>query len=195
MRRVARPIAAVFGVLALWGCAASPRVASTRLQGTDLREASARVAESLGGWAELASRGAAAPEWRWRLTRAENLSTDRLSEVDRWMIVSRVFFEPGMIAMLRERNTALYMPEQDAQAIRSLIGDLPAQTADESHTHVVRAEVRTMTRGAARAAGELADLRTETYLILFSVTELSSGRVAWADTFEIKRAAFGTLVN
>lgn len=185
-----------FALASIQGCASPAWAQTTRLTGDDLRESSAGVSESLAQSNLLAGRDAASPVMRWRLTRAENISNDRLSEVDRWMIVSRVFFAPGMLSMLRDRNVELYMPEIDAEALRRYGEPVAAGTQPVDHTHVVRAEVRNLSRRAAPGGSQnVSDLSTDTYTILYTIVELPSGRTAWSGQFEIKRVALGKIVD
>lgn len=201
--RVPGPLGVMSGLLLacaslapLQGCASPAWAQTTRLTGDDLRESSAGVSESLSQSDLLAGRDSASPVMRWRLTRAENISNDRLSEVDRWMIVSRVFFAPGVLSMLRDRNVELYMPEVDVQTLRTYGEPVAAGTQPVAHSHVVRAEVRNLSRRAAPGGGEsVSDLSTDTYTILYTIVELPGGRTAWSGQFEIKRVALGKIVD
>jgi hypothetical protein len=179
--------------MTLPGCASTGGAQSTRLQGDDLREASGSVSEALAQSSLLSGRSPANPPMLWRLTRAENISNDRLSDTDRWMIVSRVFFAPGMLSLMRDRSVELYMPEPDAETLRRFGETVAASTQPVQHTHVVRAEVRNLSRRAGK--GQLSDLSTDTYTILYTIVELPSGKTAWSDQFEIKRVAFGKIVD
>lgn len=180
-----------------WGCEAPPR--TTRLQAADLEVAAGTVAEQLAASPFMSSRGADAPPILLALEPATNASSDRLSRVDRLGIVTRVAYSPAMQELFRAKNVGMRVYQQDEGTIRRYsMGDpkiMAALRAGEQPTHLLRAEVRSLTRQAGEGSREPSTLRADTYLIAYSIVELKTGRVEWTGDYDFKRYAKGLTVD
>jgi len=188
--------AALCLVLVLGGCAsAGPR--ATRLKSADLQLASDEAARSLATSDLLANRGVDSPELVIRPEAAVNLSGDRLSRVDRWGMVTRVLYTPEMIALMRERNVKVVAEREVARGYleRFNMTNGGEVAMGLRPTHLLQAQVRTLTRAGAEDGKEPADVRADTYLIEYALLELGTGQIAWTATSEIKRAGWGQLVD
>jgi len=176
------------------GCEASgPK--TTRLQAADLQIAAGTIAEKLAASEFMTARGPDAPPILLALEPATNASSDRLSRVDRLGIVTRVAYSPSMQELFRAKNVGMRVYQQDEGTVRRYgMGDpnvMAALRAGEQPSHVMRAEVRTMTRQAGEGTKNPASLRTDTYFINYSIVELKTGRIQWTGDSEFQRFARG----
>lgn len=188
---------------------------STRLRASDLDIAVTEVRESLAASAFLAGRTGESPVIRLVPSELENLSSDRLSRIDRWAAVSRVLFDPGMKRLLAGGNVELLMPRDGALLLTryGLAVDPDARVApvgmDESPdfapTHVLGGKVLSITRGVAGAdagggggagtAESPTDVRQDLVRVEYTIVDLSTRRVEWSAAHEFKRAASGIVVD
>jgi hypothetical protein len=188
---------------------------TTRLRASDLDIAVAEVRESLAASAFLSGRTGESPVIRLVPSELENLSSDRLSRIDRWAAVSRVLFDPGMKRLLASGNVELLMPRDGALLLTryGLAVDPDARVApvgmDESPdfapTHVLDGKVLSITRGVAGAGGgggggagtaeSPTDVRQDLVRVEYTIVDLSTRRVEWSAAHEFKRAASGIVVD
>lgn len=174
-------------------CASAPR--DSRLRGEDFSAIAGRVAQALARSDLLSTRTADSPTWRWQAMQADNLSSDRLSGTDRWAVVSRVLFDPGTQQLLTSRNVQVLAPPEVIRAAQQQFApDLPA--SNDPATHILSAEIRTLTRGfATTASASLANARSDTFLVRYTLRDAVTGAIVWTDEEELKRAAFGSLAD
>lgn len=178
------------------GCASSgPR--ATRLQAADLQLASDDAARSLATSDLLSGRGENAPQLVIRPEAAVNLSSDRLSRVDRWGMVTRVLYTPEIIALMRDRNIKVVAEREVARGYLERFnmtngGEVMSGLVP---THLLQAQVRTLTRAGAQRGSAPADVRADTYLVEYTLLKVGTGEVVWTASSEIKRAGWGRLVD
>ncbi len=188
-------VATVVGVAGLLAGCEGGGPKTTRLQAADLQVAAGSVAEQLAASDFMKTRGPDAPPILLALEPATNASSDRLSRVDRLGIVTRVAYSPAMQDLFRAKNVGMRVYQQDEGTIRRYgMGDpavMASLRAGEKPTHLMRAEVRTLTRQAGEGAKNPAALRSDTYLINYTIVELQTGRVQWSGDYDFQRFARG----
>ena len=164
------------------GCAATPR--STRITADDLAIVAAEMGAKLRGSHFLAGRAPDSTRLIIAARKAENLSSDLLSDAEKWYLVEKVTSALPIVTLGRDYNLAFVMPEEKARAG----ADDPVSPAsfppDRRPTHVLGATVRSITRAAGPD-------RTDLYSVEYRVERLRDGYLEWSDIFEYKRAARG----
>ncbi|MCA9273404.1 MAG: hypothetical protein KDA31_10185 [Phycisphaerales bacterium] len=176
---------AVVGLgLGLPACASAPGGASsTRLTVDDIEEITTQMSAKLRASEFLAARGADSAPMTIAIQRVTNLSSDVIPVSEQWYLMDRVRNSLPIIELGRDRNLAFVIPAERLEELRALGFDAGA-AANRAPTHVMDAVFRSATRSGQAH-------RTDFYLCEYRITDLETGALAWADSFEIKRAAFG----
>lgn len=172
------------------GCAASaPGPRTTRLSGADLSETAAAMAQSLAESGVITGRSPQSPRWVVSIDRVENLSSDVLSESDKWSLMARLRSSFPIHAMRQQRNITFVIPAQrlamlEASGYRDELTEAPLQRTQP--THSITAVLRSITRVDPSGKG-----RVDAYAAQFTMYDLSTQEAVWTDTFELKRLASG----
>lgn len=176
-------------VASLIACAATPR--SSRLTTEDFTDFAVELSARLGQSDFLRSRGPDSPPMIVSVSRVENLSTDLLSEGERWYLMDRVIDSRTMDALARQKNIRFVIPAEKLELLRARLEaegrDVPIASG-RAPTHAMTARLRSITRTAGRD-------RTDLYDFQAAITTLADGATVWTDTFAIKRIAAGRSYN
>lgn len=166
------------------GCASAPGGrSSTRLTADDLHEIASQMASRLRASEFLAGRGPDSEPMTIAIQRLTNLSSDVIPVGEQWWLMERVRAALPIVALGRERAIAFVIPAERAADLR-MAGHEPAILSERAPTHTMDAVFRSVTRSGG-------DHRTDLYMCEYRITDLATGELAWADSFEFKRAAFG----
>lgn len=165
------------------GCASSAS-SSTRLTTEDLTTIAVEVAEKLRGSDFLRGRGPESERIVIAVQRVENLSSDVVTEGERWYLMERLTSSLPLGSMARERNLVFVIPAEKLREAKARGAMDPDAARDRAPTHVMTATLRSATRAAGLD-------RTELYSCQYRVVELASGELVWVDAFEFKRTARG----
>lgn len=163
------------------GCAAPSR--TTRLETRDFEDIAFEVAQSLRASDFLRERSPDSAPMTVAIQKAENLSSDILSEGERWFLMNRVVQASSMRALADERAIRFVIPAENLRELRELTGD-DQLAAGRAPTHTMTARLRSITRAAGLD-------RTDLYRAEYRITDLSTGETMWTGEFELKRAAVG----
>lgn len=173
--------------VAAWGaagCASAPgRASSTRLTADDLQQITAEMAARLRTSEFLAGRTPESPPIAVAIQRVTNLSSDLIPVSEQWWLMERVRSSLPIVELGRARSFVFLIPAERLEELRAL-GFEAGVGSERAPTHVMDAVFRSVTRSAAAH-------RTDLYVCEYRITDLASGELAWADSFEFKRAAFG----
>lgn len=178
--------ASVVNALALGGCQAPPR--TTRLHTRDFQDISTEIAFSLQSSSFIQDRTPDSPSMTIAIEKIDNLTTDILSEGEKWFLMDRVMNSDAMTALRRERNIRFVIPAERLDALidsRVWAGPIAQGRAP---THVMHAVLRSVTRAAGPD-------RTDLYSARYSITALNSGETVWTGDYLLKRAASGRAYN
>jgi hypothetical protein len=187
-----RSLILTLGLLpALLCCCSAPQ--STRLTAGDMDEVAVRMAASLRRCPALAARGPDSPLWVVTIDKVTNLTSDVMSEGEKWYIMARVQGLLPMASLRQEKNIRFVIPAERRDAmladpnIGTKAGELTdAFAAGRTPTHTLEATFRSITRADATH-------RTDAYLCQFQLLDLRSASPPWVDQFEFQRAASGHL--
>lgn len=168
----------------LGACASAPgRASSTRLTADDLQEITAQMADKLRASDFLSDRTPESAPIGVAIQRVTNLSSDVIPISEQWWLMERVRNSLPITRLGQERNLAFIMPAERLEELRAL-GFETGLMEGRQPTHVMDAVFRSVTRSADAH-------RTDLYMCEYRITRLDTGELAWADSFEFKRAAFG----
>lgn len=179
------PLALLLAALVA-ACAAPSK--STRLKVEDFEDVAVEMAASLRKSAFLADRGPTSPPIVIAVSKVENLSSDILSDGEKWYLMDRVIDSHAIDALRDADNIRFVIP---AEKLRLLNKKLEAQdqaAVARNPTHTMTARLLSLTRTASQD-------RTELYDCQFTLTELATGEVVWTDNIAIKRIARGKAYN
>jgi hypothetical protein len=171
----------------LTGCAVT-RPQTTRMTVDDLNEMAAQMAQSLAADEDFRSRTPQSEPWVISINKALNLSTDIITEGERWFVVQKLRSSLPIQALSKQKNVTFVIP---AERMAMMKRDPRFGVKDEAGFGEERKPTHTMTatfRGSERAT---ALARTDSYYCEFEILNLSTGEPAWTDKFEYKRAAVG----
>ena len=182
----------MLAVAALAGCATSAP-ASTRMTVDDLNEMAAAMSQSLARSDALKERTPESPHWVISIDKALNLSSDIITESERWFVVQKVRSSVPIQAFSKQKNITFILPAERYEMMRrdprfGVKGEEGFGRAKP--THQMTATFRSVTRGSAEG-------RTDQYYCEFEILDISSplaqggGVPVWIDKFEYKRAAIG----
>ncbi len=175
--------ALVFGATLLGaGCSSAPR--STRLQTDDLQAMAIDVAAQLRASSFLQGRTPDSPRMTIAVAPAENLSSDILTEAEKWFLVERVADSVPIQTLGRDFNAAFVVPADKARAARASGAVDRGAYAGRNPTHRFGATLQSLTRAAGRD-------RTDLYVIEYRIVNLDTAQIEWSAPFEFKRAAKG----
>lgn len=181
------PLLAALALLAAatcTGCASAPGGrSSTRLTADDLQEITAQMASKLRASEFLGTRTPDSPPISVAIQRVSNLSSDVIPVSEQWWLMERVRNALPIVELGKDRNFAFLMPAERLEELRNL-GFEAGVGSERTPTHVMDAVFRSVTRSADAA-------RTDLYMCEYRITDINTGELAWADSFEFKRAAFG----
>jgi hypothetical protein len=189
-----RLLATIILLSGLAGCEYAPK--ASRLRPADLILASEEAGRSLLAGPVLASRSADSERLVIRPEAAINLSSDRLSRVDRWGITTRILYQGGVVEQLRDRNVIVvaerevvrgYLDRYDMTGGREVASGLQA-------THVLASQVRSLTRAGSAGQG-VADTRTDTYIIDYTLQDVATGKIVWNASSTLKRVGLGRVAD
>ncbi len=163
-------------VMVLCACSA-PRLQNTRLDATDLVVMTDRMAESLLASPEIASRDGEAVPWIISVDRVMNLSSDVVPHRELWVFMGRL---RGLLNQsdLAGRNITFVLSPEQAAALNQRNSDPTNQRA--TPTHALAATFHSLTLDDRSA-------RSDTYVCVFNLIELTTDRVLWEDRYEVKR--------
>lgn len=166
------------------GCASAPGgPSSTRLTADDLQEITAQMAAKLRDSEFLGSRSPESEPITVAIQRVTNMSSDMIPQSEQWWLMERVRNSLPIVELGKQRNFAFLIPAERIEELRQL-GFEPGLLSERRPTHVMNAVFRSVTRSGGAA-------RTDLYMCEYRITGLDTGELAWADSFEFKRAAFG----
>jgi hypothetical protein len=168
-------------VLLLSACAARQ---STQIRVADLEETTAVMADRLRGSSLLAERTADSPPMVVAIHKVENLTSDLIPEGQQWWMMHRVRSSQPLLALARDRSIRFVIPAQHLREGMERSAFDEGFAAGRAPTHEMSATFLSATRSAGKD-------RTDAYLCEYRITDLNSGQLAWTETFEFKRAAFG----
>jgi hypothetical protein len=177
-------------LLLLTGCNSAPTSRSTRMTVDDLNEMSEAMAQSLARSDALRDRTPTSEPWVISIDRAQNLSSDVMTESEKWFVVQKLRSTLPIQAMSKQKNITFVIPKERLDAIRANpkldVGSDPNFGATRKPTHQMNATFRSLTRANKEGTG-----RTEAYYCEFEIMEFASAVPVWADKFEYKRGATG----
>lgn len=168
--------------LALCACAAPPR--STRLQVEDFEDIAIEMAAKLRDSRFLAGRGPDSPRLTIAISKVENLSSDILSEGEKWYLVDRVFHSDAIDDLRETENIRFVIPAEKLRLLNRERSPDEQVAAERAPTHALTARLRSLARTAARD-------RTDFYDAEFTIVDLETGENVWMEAVAIKRIARG----
>ncbi len=175
MHTLSRILALVGLSIALGGCA-SPRIDTTRLTSTDIVKMTDEMTASLAGDEVIGERTENSDEWVVSIDRVRNLSEHPIPMRERWATMARLRSRLAQTDFARDRSIVWVLPpdlwqQYDAETYTSGTRRLP--------THSLHATFYSDTISSL-------DMRSDSYLCAFTLTDLSTGLVIWEDSFEVK---------
>lgn len=182
MTRASAWLALLLSALALSACAAPSR--TTRLRVEDFEDVAIEMAAKLRASSFLAGRSPESPPLVVTLTKVENLSSDILSEGEKWYLVERVIDADAIADLRRSDNVRFVIPAEKLRLLRDAAdADIPI-APERDPTHVMTARLTSLVRTASLD-------RTDLYDAEFRIVELATGEVVWSDHVALKRVARG----
>jgi hypothetical protein len=169
-------------------CAASIQPKSSRLAADDFDLVSAELAAKLAASDFLDDRAPDSPVIIIAVSKVENLTTDLLSEGEKWYLVDRALDSLAMNDLKKTKAIRFVIPAEKLAMLRKTIGPDEQVAADRAPTHTLTARLRSVTRAAG------AD-RTDLYDCEFRIVEITSGEIVWSDSAALKRIARGKAYN
>jgi hypothetical protein len=172
--------------LGLTGCAAPAR--STRLETLDFESIVVEIAASLRASDFLSDRTPSSPEVLLTVQKPTNLTSDLLTEGEKWYLIDRVTHSFHIRDLARERRIRFIIPAERLENLKELIPDDREIGSERAPTHVMTAVLRNVTRAAG------AD-RTDLYAAHYTITSIKTGETEWTGEYLLKRAAQGRSYN
>ena len=175
------------------GCAGST-TRSTRLTDGDLNEVVQRMRTSLSRSDFFNQRHTQSPPAVIVITRAENLTSDVLSEGECWMLLARLVGAIPIQILAQQKNIAFQIAPERFELLRhhGLITD---PDAVREPTHVMTARFRSTRRSGRQRNSTSTDLRAEYYYLEYQITHIHKRQIVWTDSFEFKREAVGLAID
>jgi len=183
---LARALPLVFFALLPGACNRESK--STRLAADDFSVMSSEMAARLRASYFLAHRGPGSPPITVAVSKVDHLTTDLISDGEKWYLMDSVVSSEAMRAMEQEKNIRFVIPAERLASLRRRVPEASEAGAERRPTHAMTALIRSVTRSAGRD-------RTDLYSCEFRITQLSDGEQVWSDRFEFKRTAFGRAYN
>ncbi len=173
----------VGGVGVLGACSGSGG-GSSRLSNEDFVEFAAAAGESLRASYQVRERDGESADWLVALTDPVNLSSDVISEAERWSIMERLKGSMPLASLREERNIRFVIPREVADRVEGIESDWQLAMQGREPTHALEATIRSVTRRAD-------EQRADFYAFQMSIVDAASGEVVWSDDLLLKRAAVG----
>jgi hypothetical protein len=168
------------------GCAAPAR--TTRLQTRDFQDISTEVAASLQSSDFLRDRTPQSPLMLIAIHKVDNLTTDLLSEGEKWFLMDRVMNSDVMAALRRGRNIRFVIPAERLEAIAERNLWAAPIAPERRPTHTMTAALRNVVRAAGIN-------RTDLYAAHYAITAIDTGETEWTGEYLLKRTATGRAYN
>ena len=178
-------LASLFAAI-VTACAAPPK--TTRLQVEDFEDVAIEMAASLRASPFLAGRGPQSPRMVIAVSKVENLSSDILSDGEKWYLMDRVIDSAAINALRNSDNIRFVIPAEKLRLLNQKLEPDQQAGADRDPTHTMTARLLSLVRTAGKD-------RTDLYYCQFTLTDLASGEIVWTDNFAIKRIARGKAYN
>jgi len=169
-------------------CACRTQPSSTRLTVADFELISTEIAARLRQSDFLTDRTPQSKRLILTVESVTNLSTDLLSEVEKWYLVDRVLDAPTMRSLGQSKNIGFVIPIEKLHLFKEHVNETANIARNRQPTHVMR----TVLRSISRTAG--AD-RTDLYDVEFKIVAIPKGQLVWSDHFALKRIARGKAYN
>ena len=161
--------------VALSGCA-SPQIDTTRLTSTDIVKMTDEMTVSLTGDEVIGQRTADSEEWVVSIDRVRNLSEHPIPVGERWATMARLRSRLAQTEFARERSLVWVLPPDRWQQYDA---ETSAPGTRRLPTHSLHATFYSDTVTSL-------EMRSDSYLCAFTLTDLASGQVVWEDSFEVK---------
>jgi len=155
-------------------CSSTPR--STLLQGEDILETTAVVADKLNSSLFFTECQTSKVPIRLSYQKAENLSTDMIRPGEQWLFVEKVIDSVPLQKLKEEYGITTIRSAEKMNGKAALL--------NRDVTHVMTATVTTITRDVYKD-------RTDAYKCQYEILNLETNEVVWSDSYEIKRVASG----
>lgn len=168
------------------GCVAPAK--STRLQTRDFQDISTEVGASLQSSEFLRERTPESPLMLIAIHKIDNLTTDLVSEGEKWFLMDRVMNSGVMDALRRERNIRFVIPAEKLEALAERNLWAAPIAPERRPTHTMTASLRNVVRAAGLD-------RTDLYAAHYTITALDSGENVWTGEYLLKRTAEGRSYN
>lgn len=172
----------------LRGCASTAAPQSSRLAADDFDMVSAELAAKLASSDFLDDRAPDSPPITIAVSKVENLTTDLLSEGEKWYMVDRALDSLAMNDLRKGKAIRFVIPAEKLAMLRKSLGPDRPVAEQRAPTHTLTARLRSVTRAAG------AD-RTDLYDCEFRIVEIQSGEIVWSDSAALKRIARGKAYN
>lgn len=171
------------------GCASAPRAGeSTRLLTQDFRAVVTEMSQKLASSDWLRDRTRDSSPIIITVRSIENLSSDLISEGERWYQMERVCDALSESAALRERAITMVVPVERRRRMAEEGAASGMRAGSARATHEMTAQILSTRRRSG-------DMREEFYFWRYTVNEIASGEVVWSGSFEMERAARGDSWN
>jgi len=195
----------LLSVIALPSCA-QPRTRSTTvLTAADMEISANEVRQDLASSDFLAGRTPDSPPIILQPDRLQNYSNERLSYADKLAAVTRLLYDRAMQELFQQRNVAVLLPLKDRWRAARIAPDVdvdPFEAYGMDHpgsgltpTHALHARFDSITRTGAERQGDAADVRSDLFVVEYSIVDLATRRTVWTASSLIKRVAHGSLVD
>ena len=171
----------------LSACAATPP-ATSRLAAGDFELVSTELAAKLAASDFLKDRTPDSAPITIAVSKVENLTTDLLSEGEKWYLVDSAVDSLAMNQLRTSKNITFVIPAEKLAELRKTLGPEQQVAAARAPTHTLTARMRSLTRAAGRD-------RTDVYDCEFSIVEIAGGEIAWSGSAALKRVARGRAYN
>jgi len=162
---------------------------SSRITVEDYQEMTAAMALSLRHSDAFARRTPESEPWIVSFDRVMNLSSEIMTQGEQWGIIAGVRAGQPINSLWNDKRVSFVIPARYAIDQR---GTIDAERADKGFgseravTHTITATFRSVTRSTGEG-------RTDVYACEFQMIDLRTAESVWIDTFEIKRAAKGSV--
>lgn len=178
--------AAAASVLVQGGCQTATK--TTQLQTRDFQDISTEIAASLQSSEFIRERTPESPPMTIAIQKIDNLTTDILSEGEKWFLMDRVMNSDVMSTLRRQRNIRFVVPAERLDGFAERQQWAGPIAPDRRPTHVMTATMRSVTRAQGFD-------RTDLYSAQYSITRVETGETAWRGEYLLKRAATGRSYN
>jgi len=182
-RSLACTVACCMVVLSATACMTSR---STRTTPDDLLEMSEAMTQSLLASDPIRFRTPESTPWVVTIRKVENLSSEILTESERWYVMAHLRSSLPINSMRQSKNITFVIPAERAEMLRQF-EDIQLDEAFASQrrpTHILDCVFRSVTRASK-------DGRTDQYYAEFQLLPLDNPSPVWTDRFEYKRIARG----